>query len=101
MAERICRSFQGQARMHEHVGGRKLALRLVMVRDDQLQAEPARLLGLGNAADAAIDRDDHLNAVVRELLQRFAVEAIALFEPVRYVVLDARAQQLKEIEENS
>ena len=81
--------------MDEDVGGGKLRFELVMVGDDQLQAEAAGGLGLGHAGDAAVDRDHDRRAPGGDLGQGLGVEAVALFEPVRHVDFDGAAGQLQ------
>ena len=53
--------------MHQHVGMRQRRLELVMIRDDQFQPQPPRLVRLGKAGNAAIDGDDGFDPALRQL----------------------------------
>ena len=70
-AERVAPPRQARVDQHGRVGQR--LLHLVVVGDDQLQAEPSRLLRLGEAGDAAIDGDDQRGAGRGDLAQRLAL----------------------------
>ena len=85
----------GQTRMHQGRRARQRLLRLVMIGDDQLHAEPGRLVRFVEAGDAAIDGDDDVGAVLGELLQRLVVEAVAVVEAVRHVELDLGIEQVQ------
>ena len=62
------------------------ARELVMVGDDQLQAQLAGRLRLGQAGDAAIDRDDQRRPALGQRPQRLVVQPVAFFEPIGHVV---------------
>jgi len=68
----------GEPRVDEHVGRGKLLGEVVVVGDDQLEAEPASPFRLRGRGDAAVDRDHEVRAVGGELLEGLGVEAVAL-----------------------
>ena len=75
--------------------GGSVAVRLVMVGDDQIDAELARApRGLG-AADAAVDRDDQRHALGMQPVDRRGLEAIAVLQPFGDEVDDVAAEQLE------
>ena len=59
---------------------------LVMIGDDQLQAELARQGGLLDAGDAAIDRDQQVRLAVAPGADGVGVQPVALLDAVRHVV---------------
>jgi hypothetical protein len=52
----------------------------MVVGDDHLEPELARVLHLRDRGDAAVDRDDEVEALVGEPRQRAGVEAVPLLE---------------------
>ena len=57
----------------------------VVIRDDDLEPEPCRLLDLGDGRDAAVDRQDELDALSCEARERLHVEPVAFLESRREV----------------
>ena len=90
----------GQARMHPRRRLGQLLLHLVMIGDDQLQAEPARFLGLGQAGDAAIDRNHQRGARLGDLPQGLGVEAVTFLQAIGHVEIDTRPQQAQRLPED-
>ncbi len=82
----------GPARVHQGVRLRKDGRRVMVVGDDQVDAELLRELRLGDRGDAAVHGDHDLRAVGRELAQRGRVEAVALLVAVRDVRADRNAK---------
>jgi hypothetical protein len=82
-------------------GVRQPFLDLVVVGDDQLQAQPAGLLRLGQAADPAIDRNHHRRPRLGDLPQGFGVEPVALLQAVRHVEVGLAPQQAQGLPEDS
>ena len=76
--------------MDQHGSVGQPLLELVVVGDDQLQAQPPGLLGLAQAGDAAIDGDDHRRPRLGDLPQRLGVEAVPLLQAVRHVEIGRR-----------
>ena len=62
---------------------RQLGVRLVVVGDDQIDAELARAPRRVGAADAAIDRDDERHAVGVQPLDRRRLQAVAVVAAAR------------------
>ena len=75
----------GEARMHEHVGVRERVAEGVVIGDDEFEAELTGPRRLGDARDAAIDRDDEARSLGGERLERRGVESVALLDPVGHV----------------
>ena len=71
---------------------RKLLGGPMMVGDDDFEAERTRVLDLGNGGDAAVDRDDELEALAGEPRQRVGIQAVALLEPRRQMPRDIGTQ---------
>src|SRR2546425_2352170 len=65
---------------------------MVVVGDDEIDAELAREQGLAHGGDAAVDGHDDARPVRGELAERLAVEAVALLVAVRDVRADDRAE---------
>ena len=88
VAERV--AAPRQPRVDDHVGLGQLGADRVVVGDDQLDAQLARQPGLGDGRDPAVDRDDQLGrrAPSASLPQRLGVDAVALLDPVRDVIVD-------------
>ena len=66
--------------------------RPVMVGDDDLEAERPRVLDLGDAGDAAVDREDEVEPLLGQPRQRAGVQAVALLEARRQVPVDVGAE---------
>ena len=83
-------------RIDKRGGLRQLGFALVVVGDDQIDAElPAkRCLVIGR--DAAVDRDDQLYTLLFERIDGDGVQPVALFEPGRDIAghLAALAAQI-------
>ena len=67
-------------RRDDWAGGERLG-RAVVIGDDHLEPERARVLDLGDGRDAAVDRQDEVEALLGEPRQRLAVQAVPLLEP--------------------
>ena len=74
---------------------RQLRVRLVMIGDDQIDAELARAPRRLGAADAAIHRHDQRDAVGVQPLDRRRLQAVAVLQPLRDEVDDVGAEQLE------
>src|SRR3954468_6528135 len=72
----------GHARVNQNIGVWVRGFRLVMIGDDEFDAEFAGQIRLGDAGNAAIDRDDQLKTLAGEFLQSIGIEAIAVVEAV-------------------
>ena len=68
--------------MNDRRGVGQSQARLVMVGNNQFNAQLAGQGRLVDAADAAIDRDEHLPLVGRQRANRFAVQPVALIDPM-------------------
>ena len=88
------------SRMHDDGGGRQLTLALVVIGDDQFEAQLVRFRGFVEARDAAIDGDDELRAVGLELLKRLRIQPVALFQAVRHVEIRFGADVAESLEED-
>ena len=64
----------------------------MVVGDDDVDAELAGPRDLRDGGDAAVDGDDEIDPVGRELLDRLEREAVALVEPARQAPVDRRAE---------
>ena len=67
-------------RRDDGTGGERLGGAMV-IGDDDLEPERARVLDLGNRGDPAVDRQDEVEALLGEPRQRLAVQAVPLLEP--------------------
>ena len=75
--------------------GGSVGFRLVVVGDDQIDAELARPRRRLAGANAAVDRDDRRAAPVGvQPLDRRRLQAVAVLEPVGHEVRDVAAEQL-------
>ena len=74
---------------------RQLGVRLVMVGDDQIDAELARAPRRVGAADAAVDRDDQRDAVGVQPIDRRRLQAVAVLQPLGDEVDDVGAEQFE------
>ena len=68
-------------RIDERGGLRQLGFALVVVGDDQINAELAAQRGLFICRDAAVDRHDQLHALLFERVDGDGVQPVALFQP--------------------
>ena len=75
-------------RRDDGAGGERLG-RAVVVGDDDLEPERARVLDLGDGGDAAVDGQDEVEALLGEPRQRAGVQAVALLEARRQVPRDS------------
>ncbi len=80
-------------------GLRQRGRKLVMVGDDQFQAEFRGNGGFGDGRDAAINGDDDFRPRGGELTQSFVVEAVAFFEPARDVEIRLAAEQAQALQQ--
>src|SRR6266540_3922601 len=71
---------------------RELFPRAVMVGDDHVQPELARVVNLFHRGDAAIDREDQTAAFLGQTLERLPADAVALVEPARQMPFDLRSE---------
>ena len=71
---------------------RQRVARPMVVRDDDVEAELASARDLRDGGDAAVDGDDEVDPVGRELLDRLERKAVALVEPARQAPVDRRAE---------
>ena len=74
---------------------RQLGVRLVVIGDDQVDAELARAARGVGAANAAVDRHDERDAVGVQPLDRRRLQAVAVAQPLRDEVDDVGAEQLE------
>ena len=75
----------------------KLLLALVVVGDDEVDAELSAQLRLVVGRDSAVHRDDQIDLLAAELADGDLVEAVALLEPRRDVGDDPRADALEKV----
>ena len=71
------------------------AFGLVMIGDDQVDAELARAQRRLGAADAAVDRDDQRHAFGVQPIDRRRLQAVAVAQPFGDEVDDVAAEQLE------
>ncbi len=83
------------ARVDDRQGARQLGVRLVMVGDDQIDAEVAGPPGRFRAANAAVDRHDQLHALAVQPFDGGGLQAVAVGQPFGNEVADVGAQQLQ------
>ena len=74
---------------------RQLGVRLVVVGDDQIDAELAGAPRRLGAANAAVDRHDQLHAFGVQPIDRAGLQAVAVGQPLGNEVADVGAQQLE------
>ena len=74
---------------------RQLDVRLVMVGDDEIDAELARPPRRVHAADAAVHRDDEPGALGVQAFERRRLQAVAVAQPFGNEVDDVGAEQLE------
>ena len=79
---------------------RQLVVRLVVVRDDQVDAELARPPRRFDAADAAVDRNDQRHAVGLQPLDGCRLEAVAVAQPLGDEMDDVAAEHLERATED-
>src|SRR5438552_176368 len=73
---------------------------MVVVGDDEIDAELARERGLAHGGDAAVDGHDDARPIRGELAERLAVEAVPLLVAVRDVRADDRAELAERTDED-
>ena len=74
---------------------RQLVVGLVVIGDDQVDAELARAAGRFGAADAAVDRNDQPDAVGVQPFDRRRLQTVAVAESFRDEVDDLAAEELQ------
>ena len=85
----------GQPRMDDRRGLGQTGAGLVMIGDDQVQAEPPRQGGLLDAGDAAIDRQQQVRLAVAPGADGVGVQPVAFLDAVRHVVGHFGAEHLQ------
>ena len=93
VAERIAAA--GQAGMDDGRRLGQLRRRLVVIGDDQLQAELAGQGGLFHGGDAAIDRDQHRRLAVAPGADGLDVQPISFLDAMGHIVADLGPQHLQ------
>ena len=91
--ERILRP--GQPRMDEHIRGRQCLLHLVVIGDDQFDADFAGDLRFLHAANPAIDGDEQLLPLRRQFADGLGIQPVALVESMRDVIPDVGPEFLE------
>jgi hypothetical protein len=74
---------------------RQLGVRLVVIRDDQIDAELSGPAGRIASADAAVDRDDERDALRVKPLDRRRLQSVPVLQPFGDEVHDVAAEQLE------
>ncbi len=72
----------------------------MVIRDDQVESELARAPRRFGAANAAVDRHDHVHAFGVQPLERRRLQAVAVAQPLGNEVDDLRAEQLQRAAQN-
>ena len=85
----------GALRVDHRQGGRQCALRLVMIGDDEIDAELARAQGRLAGANAAVDRDDELHAFAMQAIDCRRLQAVTVAQPLGDEVHDVATEQLE------
>ena len=84
-------------RVDDCKGGRQVyAVRVVMVTDNEIQADGPRVERFVRGADAAINSNDQFHAVCFEGIQRILVETVAFIESIRDVAAHVCRRALRE-----
>jgi hypothetical protein len=81
-------------------GIRQIAVGLVVVGDDEIEAQLARASRRVGAADAAVHGDDDLDALGVEPLERGRLQAVAIAEPLGDEMRHLPAEQLERTAQN-
>ncbi len=89
-AERI--EMTGQSRVHHGRRLRQRVCQLMVIGNDQFQAQLRRCLRFLDTRDPAIDRDHHRRASLGQLPQRIAIEAVPFLESIGHVVANVSVQ---------
>src|SRR5688572_13548141 len=79
---------------------RQFGIRLVMIRDDEIDPEFSRTLRRFDAANAAVDRDHKRHAVGLQPIERFGLKTVTVLDAIRKKVNDARAEQFERAPKN-
>ena len=91
-------------RMHDRMRHRNGARRLqfMVIGDDKFEPDVARESRLFHRTHTAVNRDHQIDALVLQRSQRFGVQAVALFDPVRDVGADGQfgRERLQHVPEN-
>src|SRR5260370_33058151 len=74
--------------------------RLMMIGNDQFEAQALGLLGLFEAGDATVHRDHHLGAAGRDLPEGFAVQAVTFLQAMGNVEVRLASQKPESLEKN-
>ena len=91
----VLRGIPGPPRVHQRVRVGKHRRGVVVVGDDEIDAEVPGELGFGNGRHTAVDRHDDLRPIGGELAEGRRVQAVALLIAVR----DVRAHRDPEVPE--
>ena len=81
-------------------GNRQLGVGLVVIRDDQIDAQLARALRRLDAANAAVHRDDERHAIGLQAIERLGLKAVAVLDAIGKEVDDVGAEQLQRAAKN-
>ena len=90
----------GQLRIDDGVGLGQPVLGFVVIGDDEIDAQRAGPRRLGDAGDAAIDRDDHRVAVGGKLLEGRAIQTVPFLDAVRHIERRRAADKVEALVEN-
>ena len=82
-------------RIHHRAGIRQFIVGFVMVGDDQIDAKLTRAACRFGRADAAVDRDDQLDAFGMQSIDGARLKAVAVGQPFGNEVADVGAKQLE------
>jgi hypothetical protein len=96
----VDRGIARPPRVHQSEGLGEVRGRMVVVRHDEIDAQVAGEERLVHRGHAAVDRDDHLRTVRRQVPQRRGVDAVALLVAVWDVRRDARAEPAESADED-
>ena len=74
----------------------------VMIGDDEFEADLLRVARLIDGGDAAINRDDDLDAFIAQRAQRIAIESVSLFDSMGHIGShgERRCQRAQHVPEN-
>ena len=90
-----------QRRMDDRrVGQRAVGARRVVVGDDDVEAERARLRDLLHGGDRAVGGDEELRPALGEPLDRRGVQAVPVLGPAREEPVDVRAETAQRADED-
>ncbi len=77
-----------------------VALGLVVIGDDEVEAERARPLRCLGAANAAVHRDDHVDLVGMQPVDRRRLQSVAVAQPLRNEMTHLAAEHLQRAAED-